>query len=123
MDVGWMCKSLDLTTSCCPRLFFSFPFHLPLYLSVSGVDWVLLDSCYLRDGDLSGWRDFLTDLGVRDLLIFRKERRTLRDTELVRGPTCLACQGVIPCVPGPSMLLNVLRQPNEVVQQSKDVAT
>ncbi|XP_053540833.1 uncharacterized protein wu:fj29h11 isoform X2 [Ictalurus punctatus] len=60
--------------------------NIDLPNKLPGVDWVLLDSCYLRDGDLSGWRDFLTDLGVRDLLIFRKEKRTLRDTELASSP-------------------------------------
>uniref|UniRef100_A0A672LXB6 Uncharacterized LOC107595630 n=1 Tax=Sinocyclocheilus grahami TaxID=75366 RepID=A0A672LXB6_SINGR len=49
--------------------------HLPSVLP--GVDWVLLDACYLRaDRDASGWRDFFSALGVRDLLIFRKEKRT-----------------------------------------------
>ncbi|XP_046709697.1 protein NO VEIN-like isoform X1 [Silurus meridionalis] len=60
--------------------------NIDLPNKLPGVDWVLLDSCYLRDGDLSGWRDFLSDLGVRDLLIFRKERRTLRATELASSP-------------------------------------
>lgn len=90
MVVGWMLNvkawtwlHLAVTVLSHPPLFFSFPFHLPLHLSLSGVDWVLLDPCYLRDGDVSGWRDFLSDLGVRDLLIFRKEQRTLRATEMV----------------------------------------
>ncbi|XP_060717612.1 uncharacterized protein wu:fj29h11 [Tachysurus vachellii] len=56
--------------------------NIDLPTKLPGVDWVLLDSCYLHDGDLSGWRDFLSDLGVRDLLIFRKERHNLRATEL-----------------------------------------
>lgn len=50
-----------------------------------GVNWVLLDACYLRaDGDVSGWREIFSSLGVRDLLIFRKEKRTFTASELVR---------------------------------------
>ncbi|XP_058262273.1 uncharacterized protein wu:fj29h11 isoform X2 [Hemibagrus wyckioides] len=60
--------------------------NIDLPTKLPGVDWVLLDSCYLHDGDLSGWKDFLSDLGVRDLLIFRKERRNLRSTELASSP-------------------------------------
>ncbi|MCI4384121.1 hypothetical protein PGIGA_G00034980 [Pangasianodon gigas] len=60
--------------------------NIDLPTKLPGVDWVLLDSCYLHDGDVSGWRDFLSDLGVRDLLIFRKERCTLRATELASSP-------------------------------------
>ncbi|XP_058649126.1 uncharacterized protein wu:fj29h11 isoform X2 [Onychostoma macrolepis] len=52
-----------------------------------GVDWVLLDACYLRaDRDASGWRDFFGALGVRDLLIFRKEKRTFTASELASSP-------------------------------------
>ncbi|XP_073684891.1 uncharacterized protein [Garra rufa] len=55
--------------------------HLPSVLP--GVDWVLLDACYLRaDRDVSGWREFFSALGVRDLLIFRKEKRTFTISEL-----------------------------------------
>ncbi|KAI5103032.1 hypothetical protein C0J45_6613 [Silurus meridionalis] len=82
-------KSVFKVTDC-PEIH-SNDFHIKFdkkdaALPLPGVDWVLLDSCYLRDGDLSGWRDFLSDLGVRDLLIFRKERRTLRATELASCP-------------------------------------
>lgn len=62
-------------------------------VAVVGVDWVLLDACYLRaDRDASGWRDFFSALGVRDLLIFRKEKRTFTVSELVRradGSVCV----------------------------------
>uniref|UniRef100_A0A9J7XJU2 Wu:fj29h11 n=1 Tax=Cyprinus carpio carpio TaxID=630221 RepID=A0A9J7XJU2_CYPCA len=59
--------------------------HLPSVLP--GVDWVLLDACYLRaDRDASGWRDFFSALGVRDLLIFRKEKRTFNVSELASSP-------------------------------------
>ncbi|KAI2658823.1 Protein NO VEIN [Labeo rohita] len=55
--------------------------HLPSVLP--GVDWVLLDACYLRaDRDVSGWREFFSALGVRDLLIFKKEKRTFTVSEL-----------------------------------------
>ncbi|XP_060795619.1 uncharacterized protein wu:fj29h11 isoform X3 [Neoarius graeffei] len=60
--------------------------NMDLPTKLPGVDWVLLDPCYLHDGDVSGWRDFLSDLGVRDLLIFRKEQRTLRATEMASSP-------------------------------------
>ncbi|XP_059387671.1 uncharacterized protein LOC132121937 [Carassius carassius] len=59
--------------------------HLPSVLP--GVDWVLLDACYLRaDRDQSGWRDFFSALGVRDLLIFRKEKRTFDSSQLASSP-------------------------------------
>lgn len=88
MEKHGCCKSLDLVSPYCPlSCTFGFRFSSSsLPLTLSGVDWVLLDSCYLHDGDLSGWKDFLSDLGVRDLLIFRKDRRNLRSTELVRCP-------------------------------------
>lgn len=55
------------------------------YVPLVGVDWVLLDACYLRaDRDVSGWREFFSALGVRDLLIFKKEKRTFTVSELVR---------------------------------------
>ncbi|XP_053367661.1 uncharacterized protein wu:fj29h11 isoform X2 [Clarias gariepinus] len=60
--------------------------NIDLPTQLPGVDWVLIDACYLHDGDLPGWRDFLSDLGVRDLLIFRKQRHTLKDAELASSP-------------------------------------
>ncbi|XP_017542150.1 protein NO VEIN isoform X3 [Pygocentrus nattereri] len=61
--------------------------NIDLPTKLPGVDWVLLDPCYLRsDGDVSGWRELFSELGVRDLLIFRKERRTLTSTELSSSP-------------------------------------
>ncbi|XP_066520431.1 uncharacterized protein wu:fj29h11 isoform X2 [Hoplias malabaricus] len=57
--------------------------NIDLPSKLPGVDWVLLDPCYLHtDGDVSGWRELLSELGVRDLMIFRKERRTLTASEL-----------------------------------------
>lgn len=35
------------------------------------------------DGDVAGWRDVFSRLGVRDGLILRKERRTFSAQELV----------------------------------------
>lgn len=50
-----------------------------------GYDWVTLSPCYVKtDGDVAGWRELFSRLGVRDGLIIRKERRTLTAQELVR---------------------------------------
>lgn len=47
----------------------------------------MLSSCYVKtDGDVDGWRELLSRLGVRDGLIIRKERVTLTAEELVRMP-------------------------------------
>lgn len=54
-------------------------------LSPPGYDWVTLSPCYVKtDGDVTGWRELFSRLGVRDGLIIRKERRTLTAQELVR---------------------------------------
>lgn len=56
------------------------PLHPP------GCDWILLSPCYVEtDGDVAGWRELFSKLGVRDGLIIRKERQTLTAKELVRG--------------------------------------
>ncbi|XP_072524200.1 uncharacterized protein [Salminus brasiliensis] len=61
--------------------------NIDLPTKLPGVDWVLLDLCYLRDdGDVSGWRELFGDLGVRDLLIFRKEKRSFTVAELASSP-------------------------------------
>ncbi|KAJ8246365.1 hypothetical protein GJAV_G00266920 [Gymnothorax javanicus] len=61
--------------------------NIDLPQKLPGVDWVLLDSCYLRvDKDLRGWREFFSHLGVHDLLIFRKEKRTMSSRELASSP-------------------------------------
>lgn len=53
-----------------------------------GHDWIILSSCYVKtDGDVTGWRELFSRLGVRDGLIIRKERVTLTAKELVR-PIC-----------------------------------
>ena len=62
--------------------------------STKGCDWLLLSPCYVEtDGDVEGWREFFSALGVRDRLIIRKERRTLTPSELVS-----LCVGVCVCV-------------------------
>lgn len=62
-----------------------FKLNQSFSLPFPGVDWVLLDTCYLRaDRDVSGWREIFSSLGVRDLLIFKKEKRTFTASELVR---------------------------------------
>ncbi len=62
-----------------------------LLFSPPGCDWVLLSPCYVEtDGDVAGWRELFSRLGVRDGLIIRKERRILTAKELVRR-TVLNC--------------------------------
>ena len=80
------------------------PFHSPFTYFISppflgfslppppppGCEWVLLSDCYVQtDGDVAGWRDLFSRLGVRDRLIIRKERRTLSAKELVRSVFCV----------------------------------
>ncbi|XP_067225099.1 uncharacterized protein wu:fj29h11 isoform X1 [Chanodichthys erythropterus] len=61
--------------------------NIDLPSMLPGVDWVLLDTCYLRaDRDVSGWREIFSSLGVRDLLIFKKEKRTFTASELASSP-------------------------------------
>ncbi|XP_065109604.1 uncharacterized protein [Paramisgurnus dabryanus] len=57
--------------------------NIDLPSKLPGVEWVLLDPCYLQaDSDVDGWRELFSILGVRDLLIFRKEKRTFMVSEL-----------------------------------------
>lgn len=57
-----------------------------VFLAPSGHDWIMVSSCYVKtDGDVAGWRELLSRLGVRDGLIIRKERVTLTAEELVRA--------------------------------------
>ncbi|XP_073345224.1 uncharacterized protein [Pagrus major] len=52
-----------------------------------GCDWVLLSPCYVQtDGDVEGWRELFSRLGVRDGLIIRKEKQTLTAKELASSP-------------------------------------
>ncbi|XP_061088728.1 uncharacterized protein wu:fj29h11 isoform X2 [Conger conger] len=61
--------------------------NIDLPKKLPGVEWVLLQSCYLNaDGDLNGWREFFSALGVQDLLIFKKEKRTMSSKELASSP-------------------------------------
>ncbi|XP_051770945.1 uncharacterized protein wu:fj29h11 [Ctenopharyngodon idella] len=61
--------------------------NIDLPSMLPGVDWVLLDTCYLRaDRDVSGWREIFSSLGVRDLLIFKKEKRTFTASKLASSP-------------------------------------
>lgn len=51
---------------------------------IPGCDWVLLSQCYVAtDGDVGGWRELFSKLGVRDGLVIRKERQTLTAKDLV----------------------------------------
>lgn len=70
---------------CVFLLFFECePSALPLS-PCSGCDWILVSPRYVEtDGDVDGWRELLSRLGVRDGLVIRKERRTLTAEELVR---------------------------------------
>lgn len=50
----------------------------------------MVSSCYVEtDGDVSGWRELLSRLGVRDGLIIRREKVALSAEELVRTPHVL----------------------------------
>ncbi|XP_076856187.1 uncharacterized protein LOC143510575 isoform X2 [Brachyhypopomus gauderio] len=61
--------------------------NIDLPAELPGMDWVLLDGGYLQaDKDVDSWRQLFSELGVRDLLIFRKEKRTLTATELASSP-------------------------------------
>uniref|UniRef100_A0A3Q3K307 HTH OST-type domain-containing protein n=1 Tax=Monopterus albus TaxID=43700 RepID=A0A3Q3K307_MONAL len=52
--------------------------NINLPKKLPGCDWILLSPCYVQtDGDVAGWRELFSRLGVRDGLIIRKERQTL----------------------------------------------
>ncbi|KAI3365403.1 hypothetical protein L3Q82_010485 [Scortum barcoo] len=75
----------------CPaneRVHFSEEYgNINLPEKLPGCDWVLLSPCYVEtDGDVAGWRELFSRLGVRDGLIIRKERRTLTAKELSSSP-------------------------------------
>uniref|UniRef100_A0A3Q2QWH8 Wu:fj29h11 n=1 Tax=Fundulus heteroclitus TaxID=8078 RepID=A0A3Q2QWH8_FUNHE len=66
----------------CPfteRVHFSKEYdNMDLPQMLPGCDWILLSPCYVEtDGDVEGWRELFSRLGVRDGLIIRRERRTL----------------------------------------------
>lgn len=55
-----------------------------MFCSIPGCDWVLLSPRYVAtDGDVAGWRELFSKLGVRDGLVIRKERQTLTAKDLV----------------------------------------
>ncbi|KAJ8413728.1 hypothetical protein AAFF_G00082350 [Aldrovandia affinis] len=61
--------------------------NIDLPKKLPGVEWVLLDPCYLKvDRDASSWREFFSVLGVQDLLIFKKEKRSMSSKELASSP-------------------------------------
>ncbi|XP_055510244.1 uncharacterized protein wu:fj29h11 isoform X2 [Leucoraja erinacea] len=58
-----------------------------LPVDLPGVDWVLVDSCYLKtDHDTDAWRTFLIALGVQDSFIFQKRKMTFTKQELASSP-------------------------------------
>ncbi|XP_048869160.1 uncharacterized protein wu:fj29h11 isoform X2 [Brienomyrus brachyistius] len=61
--------------------------NIDLHNKLPGVDWVLLDTCYLQsDRDPGGWKEFFSGLGVRDLLIFNKEQLSMSSQDLSATP-------------------------------------
>lgn len=78
---GLLCPKQD-------RVYFSEEYgNMNLPEKLPGYDWVLLSPCYVKtDGDVAGWREFFSKLGVRDGFIIRKERRRLTAKELASSP-------------------------------------
>ncbi|KAM6897522.1 uncharacterized protein FYW49_018807 [Xenentodon cancila] len=75
----------------CPateRVHFSEEYgNINLPKKLPGCDWILLSPCYLEsDGDVAGWRELFSRLGVGDGLVIRRERRTLTAEELASSP-------------------------------------
>ncbi|XP_023257114.1 uncharacterized protein LOC111651359 [Seriola lalandi dorsalis] len=79
---GLLCPGQD-------RVHFSEEYdNINLPQELPGCDWILLSPCYVQtDGDVAGWRELFSTLGVRDGLIIRKETQTLSAKELVRRPS------------------------------------
>uniref|UniRef100_A0A3B4U8I9 Wu:fj29h11 n=1 Tax=Seriola dumerili TaxID=41447 RepID=A0A3B4U8I9_SERDU len=69
---GLLCPGQD-------RVHFSEEYgNINLPQELPGCDWILLSPCYVQtDGDVAGWRELFSRLGVRDGLIIRKETQTL----------------------------------------------
>ncbi|XP_026170473.1 protein NO VEIN isoform X2 [Mastacembelus armatus] len=78
---GLLCPGVD-------RVHFSEEYgNINLPKELPGCDWILLSPYYVKtDGDVAGWRELFTRLGVRHGLIIRKERRTLTAQELASSP-------------------------------------
>ncbi|XP_013128868.1 uncharacterized protein wu:fj29h11 isoform X3 [Oreochromis niloticus] len=75
----------------CPaneRVHFSEEYgNVNLPTKLPGYDWILLSPCYVQtDGDVAGWRELFSKLGIKDGLIIRKQRQTLTATELASSP-------------------------------------
>ncbi|XP_067914661.1 uncharacterized protein wu:fj29h11 isoform X3 [Heterodontus francisci] len=85
---GFVCPlHINVNFSCDYRNTINLPVDLP------GVDWVLLDSCYLMtDTDPEGWRTFFSSLGIRDLFIFQKKKCTFTKQELASSPWASVCE-------------------------------
>ncbi|XP_041670873.1 protein NO VEIN isoform X2 [Cheilinus undulatus] len=82
----------------CPsddRVHFSEEYgNIDLPETLPGCDWLLLSSCYVQtDGDVAGWRDLFTRLGVRDGLIIRRQRQTLSAKDLACSPWAAESSG------------------------------
>ncbi|XP_030610585.1 protein NO VEIN isoform X2 [Archocentrus centrarchus] len=61
--------------------------NINLPQKLPGYDWTLLSPCYVEtDGDVAGWRELFSKLGVRDGLIICKQRQTFTATELASSP-------------------------------------
>ncbi|XP_040922726.1 protein NO VEIN isoform X2 [Toxotes jaculatrix] len=78
---GLLCPGQD-------RVHFSEEYgNMNLPKQLPGCDWILLSPCYVQtDGDVAGWRELFSRLGVRDGLIIRKEKQTLTAKELASSP-------------------------------------
>ncbi|XP_043571064.1 protein NO VEIN isoform X1 [Chiloscyllium plagiosum] len=85
---GFVCPvHVNVNFTCNYKNAINLPVDLP------GVDWVLLDSCYLRtDNDSEGWRMYFSSLGVQDLFVFQKKKRTFTKQELVSSPWAQICE-------------------------------
>ncbi|XP_041072786.1 protein NO VEIN [Carcharodon carcharias] len=85
---GFVCPlNVNVNFSCDYKNTINLPVDLP------GVDWVLLDPCYLKtDNDTEGWRTFFNSLGVQDLFIFQKKKCTFTKQELASSPWAPVCE-------------------------------
>ncbi|XP_072339919.1 uncharacterized protein [Scyliorhinus torazame] len=85
---GFVCPLyVNVNFSCDYKNTTDLPVDLP------GVEWVLLDSCYLgTDNDSDGWRTFFHSLGIRDLFIFQKKKCTFTKQDLASGPWKSVCE-------------------------------
>ncbi|KAM6951488.1 uncharacterized protein FYW47_015000 [Aplochiton taeniatus] len=84
---GLLCPGED-------RVHFSKEYgNTDLCQKLPGCAWVLLSPCYVEtDGDIAGWRELFSGLGVRDHLIIRKQRQKLTAKELASSPWSVECE-------------------------------